>query len=201
MPKASIFALFILFFVSFGRAIEEPQNEGTVVKKTATANTKTLAPIILLHGYLASKAYVDGQNIPFPDNLKNVCLKNWKHLKAWISPWLGDGPVLNRQGCLLHMLSLQYDPTTKLFSNQPNVNITFLGDKPFGSVCPVVCLLSSWDTSWSIPCQLNSNQKFDEAQFMPMVQYFEKEHGYERDVTLLGAAYDWRRTANMGEFN
>uniref|UniRef100_A0A183CH09 PMD domain-containing protein n=1 Tax=Globodera pallida TaxID=36090 RepID=A0A183CH09_GLOPA len=137
-----------------------------------------------MHGYLASKAYVDGHNIPFPDDLKDVCLQNWKHLKAWISPWLGDGPVLNRQGCLLHMLSLQYDPATKVFSNQPNVNVTFLGNKPFGSVCPVVCLLSSWDTSWTIPCQ-----------------YFEEEHGYERDVTLLGAPYDWRLTANMVEMD
>uniref|UniRef100_A0A183CKH0 AB hydrolase-1 domain-containing protein n=1 Tax=Globodera pallida TaxID=36090 RepID=A0A183CKH0_GLOPA len=47
------------------------------------------------------------------------------------------------QACLLHMLSLHYDPATKVFSNQPNVNVTFLGDKPFGSVWPTMFCVHS----------------------------------------------------------
>uniref|UniRef100_A0A914HZP0 U6 snRNA-associated Sm-like protein LSm2 n=1 Tax=Globodera rostochiensis TaxID=31243 RepID=A0A914HZP0_GLORO len=187
MPKPSIFALIILFFVSFGipsslgRAIE-PQNEVTV------------------HGYIANKAYVEGHNIPFPADLVDVCPRNWKYLKAWINPMLADR-IINRQACLLHMLSLHYDPATKVFSNQPNVNVTFLGDKPFGSVWPTACLLSSENTGWNFACRASTELNQDEAQFMPMVQHFEEKHGYERDVTLLAAPYDWRRTANMVEMD
>uniref|UniRef100_A0A183C765 Alpha/beta hydrolase n=1 Tax=Globodera pallida TaxID=36090 RepID=A0A183C765_GLOPA len=108
MQKPSIFALIILFFVSFGipsflgHAIE-PQNEVTV-KKTAKANPKTLAPIILLHGYIANKAYVEGHNITFPADLVDVCPRDWEYFKAWINPILADR-VIDREACLLYMLS------------------------------------------------------------------------------------------------
>ena len=81
------------------------------------------------------------------------------------------------------MRRLGYDPESNTYSNHSGFGVKASG---FGITCKVEYLYATLKEEPTCPPSLIS-------YFHTFVQYFVKE-GYERDLTIRAAPYDWRMT-------
>uniref|UniRef100_A0A914HAX7 Uncharacterized protein n=1 Tax=Globodera rostochiensis TaxID=31243 RepID=A0A914HAX7_GLORO len=171
---------------------------------TASSLASRPPPLILVHGFVANKMYLDGQNTPFPTNLPPLCkivFASKYSVKGWINPLLGAGNVAsvtltNLQSCLFYLMSLRYDNTTDTYHNQTGVGVTMLARRQFGLTCPSTCWISD-----SLPggCALSSAspEPVDEVYFAPLINNCLAKFGYVKGCNLFAAPYDWRLTPGM----
>ena len=133
-------------------------------------------PVILLPGNGGSRieAKLDDPKKP----------KFCKKKSGWYDLWINIEQVKDGLKCWTHNMELVYHPKKKTTSDQKGVSTRIPGTPPAGTTV---------DVEW-----LDPNSKKETAYYAKMVEKLTKI-GYEKDVNLHGAPYDFRRAANEQE--
>lgn len=141
-----------------------------------SATSVPLHPIVLLHGYYGCRLlYTVDRSVP---GSPNACPPKTLNSTLWLSIFNFADPVSNL--CFLDSAKLHYDVFSRRSYSAPGVTVT---TTPFGETD---------GAEWLSPPPLRIK---DNSYFKYMVDGL-VSLGYQRNVNIKAAQYDWRRAPN-----